>query len=262
AVGGAGGAGAACRPRRGGRRVADGGQFSYLTGQPLFDIHGWRVEISRRRAQIVRVDSVSAAGFSLSGAGSLRVRTPGLFEPERRYDICVTGPGGENSYRQRADEWGRLTFTGRLAAAMHDPIIPGRRTQHFTALGQDEVTMVRIASAPEESEETATEARGDVSDPAHGKGPQPAGGPYIDSGRGSATADRPTEPCRDRSSMNRPLPAIALITGLTLVGCSGGQDDGQDKGGSDAAAEEATQLDEATLKEILESTDAQGQSFK
>lgn len=62
--------------------------------------------------------------------------------------------------------------------------------------------------------------------------------------------------------MKRTLPAIALITGLALVGCSGGQDDGQDKGGSDAAAEEATQLDEATLKEILESTDAQGQSFK
>ena len=192
-AGAGGGAGAACRPRRGGRRVADGGQFSYLTGQPLFDIHGWRVEISRRRAQIVRFDSVSAAGFSLSGTGSFRVRTPDLFEPERRYDICVTGPGGENSYRQRADEWGRLTFTGRLAAAMHDPIIPSRRTQHFTALGQDEVTMVRMASAPEDSEKTATEARGDVSDPAHGKGPQPAGGPYIDSGRGSATADRPTE---------------------------------------------------------------------
>src|SRR5699024_2589331 len=61
--------------------------------------------------------------------------------------------------------------------------------------------------------------------------------------------------------MKRTLPAIALITGLTLAGCSGGQDGGQDEDGSDSAAEEATQLDEATLKELLESTDAQGQSF-
>lgn len=62
--------------------------------------------------------------------------------------------------------------------------------------------------------------------------------------------------------MKRTLPAIALITGLTLAGCSSGQDGGQDDGGGDAAAEESTQLNEATLKEILESTDAQGQSFK
>ncbi|WP_209372292.1 hypothetical protein [Brevibacterium renqingii] len=70
--------------------------------------------------------------------------------------------------------------------------------------------------------------------------------------------------------MKRTLPAIALIAGLTLAGCSGGQDSGQaqDRSGGDAApaatedAPQATQLDEATLKEILESTDAEGQAFK
>ncbi|GAA1845615.1 alpha/beta hydrolase [Brevibacterium marinum] len=137
--------------RRGGPRVADGGEFSYLTGHALFDIHGWRVEISRRRAQIVRFGSVSAAGFSLTGTGSFRVRTPGLYEPGRRYDVCVSAPTGDNDYTQRADKKGRLTFTGRLAAAMHDPIIPGKRTQHFTTVGQAEVTTVRIASTPEDS---------------------------------------------------------------------------------------------------------------
>ncbi|WP_241241594.1 alpha/beta hydrolase [Brevibacterium linens] len=129
-------------------RVADGGQFTFLTGHALFDIHGWRVEISRRRAQVVRFDAVSAAGFSLTGTGSFRVRTPGLFDPGRRYDISVSGPSGDNAYQQKADKKGRLTFTGRLAAAMHDPIIPGKRTAHFATLGQDEVTTVRIASAP------------------------------------------------------------------------------------------------------------------
>jgi diacylglycerol O-acyltransferase/trehalose O-mycolyltransferase len=166
-------------PRRGDRHVADGGKFSFLTGHALFDIHGWRVEISRRRAQIVRFDAVSAAGFSLTGTGSFRVRTPGLFELKRRYDISVSGPSGDNAYQQRADKKGRLTFTGRLAAAMHDPIIPGKRTQHFTTLGQDEVTTVRIASAPED----------DVSDPAQLKAADSSPSAYIESGRDSAAAE-------------------------------------------------------------------------
>ena len=149
--------------RRGGPRVADGGEFSYLTGHALFDIHGWRVEISRRRAQIVCFGSVSTAGFSLTGTGSFRVRTPGLYEPGRRYDISVTGPTGTNDYPQRADKKGRLTFTGRLAAAMHDPIIPGKRTQHFTTVGQSEITTVRIASTPDESSAPARATESDAS---------------------------------------------------------------------------------------------------
>lgn len=69
--------------------------------------------------------------------------------------------------------------------------------------------------------------------------------------------------------MKRILPAIALIAGLSLAGCTGGgEGQTQDEGGNDpsqaAAAEESqvTQLDEAKLKEILESTDADGQTFK
>ncbi|WP_262776365.1 MULTISPECIES: hypothetical protein [Brevibacterium] len=69
--------------------------------------------------------------------------------------------------------------------------------------------------------------------------------------------------------MKRILPAIALFAGLSLVGCTGGGDkpDQADSGGdsSQASAEEtpqASKLDEAKLKEILESTKAEGQSFK
>lgn len=69
--------------------------------------------------------------------------------------------------------------------------------------------------------------------------------------------------------MKRILPAIALIAGLSLAGCTGGgegqtQDDGAGDPSQAAAAEESqvTQLDEAKLKEILESTDADGQTFK
>lgn len=150
---------------RSGPQVADGAEFTFITGHALFDIHGWRVEISRRRPQIVRFDAVSASGFSLTGTGSFRVRTPGLFEPGRRYGVSVVGQGGTNEYQQRADKKGRLTFTGRLAAAMHDPIIPGKRTQHFTTLGHDEITTVRITSAPEDvTEALAMPKREDTGD--------------------------------------------------------------------------------------------------
>lgn len=64
--------------------------------------------------------------------------------------------------------------------------------------------------------------------------------------------------------MKRILPAIALFAGLSLVGCTGGGDkpDQADSGGdsSQAPAEEtpqASKLDEAKLKEILESTKAE-----
>ncbi|WP_423057640.1 hypothetical protein [Brevibacterium linens] len=67
--------------------------------------------------------------------------------------------------------------------------------------------------------------------------------------------------------MKRILPAIALIAGLSLVGCTGGGDkpDQADGGGESPAAEaqpEAKKLDEAQLKEILESTQVDGQSFE
>ncbi|MGC2940452.1 MULTISPECIES: hypothetical protein [unclassified Brevibacterium] len=67
--------------------------------------------------------------------------------------------------------------------------------------------------------------------------------------------------------MKRILPAIALIAGLSLVGCTGGGDnpDQADNGDSAPAGEaqpEAKKLDAAQLKEILESTQVDGQSFK
>ena len=195
------------------RRVADGGEFSYLTGHALFDIHGWRVEISRRRAQIVCFGSVSTAGFSLTGTGSFRVRTPGLYEPGSRYDISVVGPTGTNDYPQRADKKGRLTFTGRLAAAMHDPIIPGKRTQHFTTVGQSEITTVHISSSPDDAESSrsartetsedsaadsqsvASEVRpeADMSNSAHADVDSQADTVYGDSGHDTVTADHPSD---------------------------------------------------------------------
>lgn len=69
--------------------------------------------------------------------------------------------------------------------------------------------------------------------------------------------------------MKRVLPAIALIAGLALTGCSGadsqdGQAEEAGKAAQPAAEEtpEAKQLDEDQLKQIIESTDVDGQSFK
>ena len=57
----------------------------------------------------------------------------------------------------RADAQGRLDFTGRMAGALHDPIVPGRRTRHFRTWGQDEITHVTIA--PREPVPAASRAR-------------------------------------------------------------------------------------------------------
>lgn len=72
--------------------------------------------------------------------------------------------------------------------------------------------------------------------------------------------------------MNRVLPAIALIAGLSLAGCSSGGTDsaeaGNESGGDSAAqpaaeeAPQATHLDKDQLKQILESTDVDGTTFK
>lgn len=72
--------------------------------------------------------------------------------------------------------------------------------------------------------------------------------------------------------MKRVLPAIALIAGLALTGCSGTDskdsknDQAEDSGSAAQPATEETpeavQLDEDQLKQIIESTDVDGQSYK
>lgn len=124
--------------------VSDGGSFSYLTGQAVFSVHGWQVNISRRRAQIVAFEGVDASGFTLNGAGTMRVRTPPLYQPGATYRITVDGPLSQNVYSSRADDEGRLDFTGRMGGALHDPIVPGKHTRHFRTWGQQELTRVSI----------------------------------------------------------------------------------------------------------------------
>lgn len=127
--------------------VADGAPFTYLTGNPVFEVHGWRVEISRRRAQLLSFANVTPDGFELTGAGTFRVRTPALYHPGQQYDVAISSPLADNAYTVRADADGRLELTGRMAGALHDPIVPGKRTRHFRTWGQDSITRVSIAHA-------------------------------------------------------------------------------------------------------------------
>lgn len=124
---------------------ADGAPFSYVTGDPVFSVHGWDVAISRRRAQIVTFADVTPSGFTLNGAGTFRITTPALYHPTGIYRIDISSPLTENVYNLRADPEGRLHLTGRMAGALHDPIVPGRRTRHFRTWGQEEITQVRIS---------------------------------------------------------------------------------------------------------------------
>ena len=67
--------------------------------------------------------------------------------------------------------------------------------------------------------------------------------------------------------MKRLLPAITLTAVLALAGCTGGggsdsAESGQDSGSQPAAEEtQAAQLDEAALKNIIETTDFDGKTF-
>jgi hypothetical protein len=80
------------------------------------------------------------------------VRTAALFHPGEQYRISVSSPLTDTAYVLRADADGRLEVTGRMAGAMHDPIVPGRRTRHFRAFGSDAVTTVAIAAVAEGGE--------------------------------------------------------------------------------------------------------------
>lgn len=68
--------------------------------------------------------------------------------------------------------------------------------------------------------------------------------------------------------MKRLLPVIAVTATLALAGCSGGgssESAGSSDSGSKPAAEDtqaSTQLDEAALKKIIETTDFDGKTFK
>lgn len=140
----------------GARGVHDGAAFTYVTGEPVFAVHGWDVAISRRRAQLVTFAEVTPASFMLNGAGTFRVRTPALYHPGQRYRIAISSPLAENVYDLAADADGRLELTGRMAGALHDPIVPGKRTRHFRTWGQDALTTVSIT--PLDSPEDATGA--------------------------------------------------------------------------------------------------------
>ena len=92
---------------------------------------------------------MSGHGFTLTGSGTFRVRTAALFHPGEQYRISVSSPLTDTAYSLRADADGRLEITGRMAGAMHDPIVPGRRTRHFRTFGSDAVTTVAIAAVAE-----------------------------------------------------------------------------------------------------------------
>ncbi|KXZ58548.1 Diacylglycerol acyltransferase/mycolyltransferase Ag85B precursor [Brevibacterium ravenspurgense] len=139
--------------------VADGAPFTFISGLPVFEIYGWKVEISRRRPQIVTFGDVSPSGFTLNGAGTFRVTSPPMFMPGAEASITVRSPLGVNPYTTRADASGAISITGQMGAALHDPIVPGNRTKHFRTWGQAAVTEVIIRGQRKDSDKSATMER-------------------------------------------------------------------------------------------------------
>ncbi|WP_235936525.1 alpha/beta hydrolase [Brevibacterium rongguiense] len=124
-----------------------GERTAVRTAEPVFASDGWYVALSRWRGQET-VFTAGRDGFALTGAGTFRVRTPALYRPGALYLCEVASPLGGSAFSVRADAHGRLDLTGRLGAALHDPIVPGPRTRHFRTWGQEALTQVRIVAAP------------------------------------------------------------------------------------------------------------------
>lgn len=138
------------------KQVADGAPFSFISGLPVFGIYGWKVEISRRRPQMVTFGDVTPNGFTLNGAGTFRVTSPPMFIPGAEAAITVRSPLGVNPYTTTADGRGSISITGQMGAALHDPFVPGSRTKHFRTWGQSAVTEVIIRGRRKNSEKSET----------------------------------------------------------------------------------------------------------
>lgn len=92
------------RPRR----------FDYRSTEPSFRVFGWRVRAVREVVEFLRMRDVRREGVTLVGSGNVRLVTPGVYRPGRRYTISLGGPDAATVVLTRADERGRLHFVVEL----------------------------------------------------------------------------------------------------------------------------------------------------
>jgi hypothetical protein len=94
---------------------------SYKAIDPAFDVWGYSVRVSRPNVEFLCLNGARTDGtdFTLSGTGTVTVRTPAAFRPGERHRVRTTLPdGSETTQRLTADAAGRLTVTVPLGGEL------------------------------------------------------------------------------------------------------------------------------------------------
>lgn len=101
--------------------------FHYRTIEPAFEIYGWEITVERDVVEFLTLDDVDAQDLTITGSGTVTVRTPPLYAPDTIYSLDISGsPTAEtNVPTVTADTAGRLQFAVTLG--------PSHQHQQFTA---------------------------------------------------------------------------------------------------------------------------------
>ncbi|MCW2722872.1 alpha/beta hydrolase-fold protein, partial [Pseudonocardia sp.] len=99
------------------RKIVDPRSFSYRTVIPHFAVWGYDVSVERQDDEFLSLGAARADGssFTLTGTGTVRLRTPAAFTPGSTHRIIVTAQdGSSNQQIATADSSGRLGLTIKL----------------------------------------------------------------------------------------------------------------------------------------------------
>jgi len=67
--------------------------FNYRSMEPSFDVWGWHVVANRKVTEFLTMSSVSKAGMTLTGSGTVDLVSPPAYAPGQTYHISVAGRG-------------------------------------------------------------------------------------------------------------------------------------------------------------------------
>ncbi|MGC7095214.1 alpha/beta hydrolase [Amycolatopsis lurida] len=85
-------------------------RLTHVSAESSYRVQGWEVQIDRPRMEFSTLANADRSGFSFTGSGLARIRTPGWFEPNTPYPVTVE----HNESKPRTDPQGRLEFLLRL----------------------------------------------------------------------------------------------------------------------------------------------------
>jgi hypothetical protein len=103
---------------------ADPARITYASGDNAWDAWGWSVTFTRPAREFSTLSDGDIHGFALSGSGSAKVVTPGVYEPGSTATVRLTGTDIARTLTVTAGADGRLT--------VDVPLGPGNPDQQLT----------------------------------------------------------------------------------------------------------------------------------